>query len=126
MAQFSFEEAGSWSRGRDRSPTRTTIVLAATLALEQGIAETRAGRNMIAAHTFEDAVEAAARGAGIRCCASNQRIRYEDATWRPGISGVQALAHLREAAIVLDTAVAEGFGRRRTNSNCVLDSRSAR
>ena len=108
MQQFSFEEAGELIARARSLADPTDSFLAASLALEQGIAETRSGRNMIAARTFEDAL-AAARANGDPVLRVEAAIRYEDATWRPGLSGLDALTHLRDATSVLDTAVARGL-----------------
>ncbi|MGA9278647.1 AAA family ATPase [Ilumatobacter sp.] len=108
MLQFSFQEAGELIERARSLADPADSVLAASLALEQGIAETRAGRNMIAARTFEDAVDTA-RTSGDPVLRVEAAIRYEDATWRPGLSGLDALVNLREATAVLDVAVADGL-----------------
>jgi len=108
MSQFSFEEAAELvERARSLSDPADSF-LAAALALEQGIAEVRSGQNMVAARTFEHAVDAASTS-GDPVLRVEAAIRFEDATWRPGLSGLDALAHLREATAVLDTAVSEGL-----------------
>lgn len=106
--QFSFEEAAELLR-RARSLAGTDdVALAARLALRQGVAETRAGRNIPAAHTFETLVELAGETGDVELRVE-AAIRYEDATWRPGLPGTKALRYLRAAASLLDDAVANGF-----------------
>jgi DNA-binding winged helix-turn-helix (wHTH) protein/tetratricopeptide (TPR) repeat protein len=107
MLQLSFEEAAELTERARSLADPADVLLAASLALEQGIAETRAGRNMVAAHTFEVALDAA-RASGDPVLRVQSAIHYEDATWRPGLSGLEALQHLTEATLVLDTAVADG------------------
>ena len=83
-AQFSFEEAAQLI-GHARSLAGSNdAVLAARLALEQGIAESRAGQNMPAANTFDTAIDIARQtdDVSLRVEAA---IRYEDASWRPGL-----------------------------------------
>ena len=106
--QFSFEEAAELVQRARSLADPADSSLAATLALEQGIAEVRSGQNMVAARTFDDAIVAArtSRDPVLRVEAA---IRFEDATWRPGLSGLEALTHLSDATSVLDGAVGEGL-----------------
>jgi len=107
MLQLSFEEAAELAERARSLADPADDLLVASLALEQGIAETRAGRNMVAARTFEVALRAA-RASGDPVLRVQSAIHYEDATWRHGLSGLEALQHLSEATSVLDTAVADG------------------
>jgi tetratricopeptide (TPR) repeat protein len=62
---------------------------------------------MTAVRTFERAVSLA-RSSGDTRLRIETALRYEDAIWRPGLSGVQALAYLAEATEVLDEATTAG------------------
>lgn len=104
--QLSFDEA---ARSLERAvaladPADTS--LRARLTLEQGIAETRAGASTTAARTFQRAVPLV-RLSGDPTMLIETALRYEDANWRPGRSGAQALDYLAEAADVLEAAAAD-------------------
>lgn len=102
-ALFSFEEAAQLIERARTLVDPNDAVLAARLALEQGIAESRAGRNMPAANTFDMAIDIARHtdDVSLRVEAA---IRYEDASWRPGLPGAVALDRIREATLVLHEA----------------------
>ncbi len=106
-AQFSFEEAAQLIERAQSLADPGDVDLAARLALEKGIAESRAGQNMTAAHTFDTAVTAA-RQTDDTVLRIEAAIRYEDASWRPGLPGVVALDRLREASLLLDEATGDG------------------
>ena len=106
-AQFSFEEAAQLIRRARALADPTDTLLGARLALEQGIAESRGGENMTAAHTFERAILIAGSTADV-VLRVEAALRYEDASWRPGLPGSVALDRLREATGILDAAVAGG------------------
>jgi DNA-binding winged helix-turn-helix (wHTH) protein/tetratricopeptide (TPR) repeat protein len=106
-SQFSFEEAAElMQRARSLADTGDASTVA-RLALEQGIVESRAGQNMTAARTFETAV-AAARETDDAVLQVEAALRYEDASWRPGLPGTTALRLVQEASETLDGAVARG------------------
>ena len=106
-AQFSFEEATVLlSRARELVD-RDDVDLAARLTLEQGIAESRAGHNMTAGHTFRAALAAADQSSDVEL-QIEAAIRVEDASWRPGLAGDSALAVLEDASRRLDQALAAG------------------
>jgi hypothetical protein len=105
--QLSFDEAARFL-GRARSlVSPDDLSLYARLTLEQGIAETRADASITAASTFIEAA-AAARACGDTLLRIESALRFEDATWRPGLSGAQALELLDEAGQVLDAALEAG------------------
>lgn len=106
-AQFSFEEAAELTRRARSLADPGDAPTAARLALEQGIAESRAGQNMTAARTFEAAITAA-RESDDSVLRVEAALRYEDAAWRPGLPGENALRVIREAAEILDNAIASG------------------
>ncbi len=108
MSQLSFEEAAHLL-GRAHELARDDDAdQIARLALEQGIAESRAGNNMTAARTRSRRRSRRPGRADDPLLRVEAALRYEDATWRPGLSGVAALGHIREAIDVLDTAVEAG------------------
>lgn len=102
-AKFSFDEAAQLlERARLLvDPSDTTLL--AQLLVDQGVAESRGGQNMTAARTFEAAI-AAARETDDVALRVEAALRYEDASWRPGLSGVVALEWLKEASGLLDEA----------------------
>ena len=106
-AQYSFEEASDLLVRARQLSEDGDAALRARLAVQQGIAESRAGRNMTAARTFDEAVELAGLtdDVGLRVEAA---LRYEDASWRPGLAGTVALEILDDARTVLDDAVGAG------------------
>lgn len=106
-AQFSFEDAAALIERARSLADPADLRLAAQLALEQGIAESRAGQNMTAARTFRSAIALAADtdDALLRIEAA---LRYEDASWRPGLPGATALELVRDASRTLDEALAGG------------------
>ncbi len=106
-AQFSFEEAAQLIHRARSLADPTDATLTAQLALDEGIAQSRAGQNMTAAHTFETAIAAAGKTGDI-VLRVEAAIRYEDASWRPGLPGEIALARLRQAKEVLDEAATVG------------------
>jgi DNA-binding winged helix-turn-helix (wHTH) protein len=106
-AQLSFEEAAESMRRARSLADPADAQLGATLALEQGMAECRAGQNMTAVRTFRAAVAAASETDDV-VLRVEAALRYEDATWRPGLPGTIALQLLRQAAGLLDDAVARG------------------
>ena len=103
MSQLSFDEAASTLERALALADQEDDQLMARLTLEKGIAQTRSGASMTAARSFQEAVSLARR-----CSDPELRVeaalRFEDATWRPGLSGTQALEFLNEAADVLDAA----------------------
>jgi len=106
-AQLSFDEAAQLIERARTLADPDDAALTARLALEQGLAESRSGQNMPAAHTFDTAI-AIARRTGDIALRVEAAIRYEDASWRPGLPGVVALDRLREATRVLDEASGAG------------------
>ena len=106
-AQFSFDEAADLIRRARSLVDSSDSALVAQLALEQGIAESRSGQNLMAAHSFETAI-ATARNTDDVVLRVEAALRYEDAAWRPGLPGAIALDFIREATSVLDHAVAAG------------------
>jgi DNA-binding winged helix-turn-helix (wHTH) protein/tetratricopeptide (TPR) repeat protein len=106
-AGFSFDEAAELMRRARTLVDPADALLGARLALEQGIAESRAGQNMTAARTFATAISAARTTdeVGLRVEAA---LRYEDASWRPGLPGEAALELIDEATDVLDDAIRAG------------------
>ena len=109
MEQLSFDEAAAQLElARDLVGPADAHLLA-ELALEQGIAETRAGFSVPAVETFEAAISAA-RSSGDAALLIEAAIRYEDAAWRPGSSGLRTVAHLDEALAVLDDETTDGLG----------------
>ena len=62
---------------------------------------------MTAAHTLGEAVETA-RAADDPLLRIEAALRYEDATWRPGLSDVAALDNIQEAVGILDSVVEAG------------------
>lgn len=107
-AKLSFEEAADLLRRARGLVDDADADLAARLVLDQGIAESRAGAHLTAARTLEEAM-AAARRSGDVVLGVEAALRYEDAIWRPGLSGETALAHLRRAVDALDAALAAGL-----------------
>ena len=105
--QFSFEEAADLIRQARSFVDPSDSTLITQLALEQGIAESRSGQNLLAAHTFETAI-ATARNTDDVVLRVEAALRYEDAAWRPGLPGAIALDFIREATSVLDQVVAAG------------------
>lgn len=105
MLQLSFDEAAALLERALELADPADSQLCARLALEQGIAETRAGVSMTAARTFERAV-LLARSSGDPILRIEAALRYEDAIWRPGRSGLQSLAYLAEASGVLEAELA--------------------
>lgn len=107
MTQFSFEEAAALFRRAGSLADVDDHRTSAQLKFEQGIAESRAGQSMTAARTFETVITLAGaeHDPVLRIEAA---IRYEDATWRPGLPGMKALRLLREATATLDNAAALG------------------
>ena len=107
IAKLSFEEAiDLLERARSLAPSDEPR-LAADLALRLGMAQTRAGKNVTAARTFEEAIELA-RGTDDVVLRVEAALRHEDASWRPGLSGAAALDHLGTAQRLLDDAVDAG------------------
>lgn len=107
MRQLSFDEAAASYARAAALLDRTDIEQRTRLLLEQGIAETRAGANMTAAKTFEQCISNA-RMTGDSRLFIEAAIRFEDASWRPGQSGLRALDILLEATALLDAAVSSG------------------
>ena len=105
--QFSFEEAAELSRRARGLADPHDAALIAQLAIEQGVAESRGGQNMTAARTFGLAVDEA-RGTDDAALRVEAALRYEDASWRPGLPGATALELLSEATTVLDEAGERG------------------
>ena len=105
--RFSFEEAAQLIRQARSLAEPGDTSLTAQLALEQGIAESRAGQNMTAARTFATAVSIARTTDDINTRVE-AALRYEDASWRPGLPGDTALELLRESTEVLDRAIRSG------------------
>ena len=104
IAQLSFEEAiDLLVRARSLAPS-DDLHLSADLALRLGMAQTRAGKNMTAARTFEEAIELASDTDDI-VLRVEAALRHEDASWRPGLSGATALGHLTTAQRLLDEAI---------------------
>ncbi len=107
IVQLSFEEAiDLLVRARALAPTDDAHLLG-DLALRHGIAQTRAGKNVTAARTFEEAIELAG-DTGDVVLRVEAALRHEDASWRPGFSGATALRHLTAARQVLDDAITAG------------------
>lgn len=102
-AKFSFDEAGQLLELARSIADQSDHDQLARLALEQGIAESRGGQNRTAAHTFDSALVSADRTDDIRLRVE-AAIRYEDASWRPGLSGHLALERLNAATQLLDDA----------------------
>ena len=107
MRQLSFEEAAAAYRDAVALADPADQELCGRLLLEQGIAEARAGSSMTAMRTF-DAALGIARSSGNVVLEVESALRYEDATWRPGLSGVAAIRHLTDAERALDDAIASG------------------
>ncbi|MCB0995348.1 MAG: hypothetical protein KDB21_09675, partial [Acidimicrobiales bacterium] len=107
-ATYSFEEAIDLLRRARALAPPDDHHLAARLALRQGTVESRAGKNMTAAHTFEQAV-GLARSTDDTALRIEAALRFEDASWRPGLPGSPALALLDEAAEALETAAEAGI-----------------
>ena len=105
MSQLSFEEAADSLDRAIGLLDGPDAMERARLTLERGIAENRAGASTTAAATFEQAL-ALARTADDPLLRIESALRFEDATWRPGLSGQRALVHLDEATEVLDEAIA--------------------
>ncbi|MCB0968607.1 MAG: AAA family ATPase, partial [Ilumatobacter sp.] len=107
MGQLSFHEATDLlARARALAPPDDAHQLA-DLALRHGIAQTRAGKNQTAARTFGEAIELARQTDDV-VLRVEAAVRHEDASWRPGNSGIASLGHLAEAREVLDGAVRSG------------------
>ena len=101
MSQLSFDEAAELlGRARELADADNPT-FAAELALEHGIAQNRAGQSMMAMHTFSTAINASRASGNLRL-RIEAALRFEDATWRPGLPGTQALEHLDEAIGLLD------------------------
>lgn len=107
MAQLSFDEATGQLRQARALADPADHSLGARLALQQGIAETRSGQNVVAVRTFGEAITAATATDETRL-RIEAAIRFEDAAWRPGIRNEHSLQHVRDAIELLDAAVANG------------------
>ncbi len=107
VEQLSFAEAADALQRAHELTNPNERQLRARLTLDRGIALTRAGASMTAARVFETAL-AESEFSGDPLLQIESAIRYEDASWRPGISGLDALRHLEEAEDVLTTAVTAG------------------
>ncbi len=107
MDQLSFAEAaGAFQRAHDLADP-SGVELRARLTLEQGIALTRAGSSMTAARAFQTAMEESGES-GDPVIRIEAALRYEEASWRPGLAGHQALEYLVEAGTILEAAIAGG------------------
>lgn len=107
MAQLSFEEAAAQFRRAGTIVDPSDASLLAQIGLQQGIAETRAGQNLVAVRTFGEVIAAATTvdDAPTRIEAA---IRFEDAAWRPGIRNDHSLRHVNEAIELLDSRADNG------------------
>jgi DNA-binding winged helix-turn-helix (wHTH) protein/tetratricopeptide (TPR) repeat protein len=105
--RFSFEEAADLL-GQARGLADTADgATRAELALSQGNADSRAGRNMPASRVFEEAI-GLARETDDVALRVEAALGYENARWRPGLAGDRSLVYLTEASSLLDAAVAAG------------------
>ncbi len=100
LDRLSFEEASALLAQARELATDAPPGERARLALAHAAAEVRTGRSVPASRLAEEAI-AAARETDDVILRVEAAIRYEDARWRPGLSGDRSLRYLDEAAALL-------------------------